>query len=112
MVWIETELVAALAAVFASTFYSLGAGWIPAYLLLLSRSLLQGVLGRPAGLHRGRTAKKLLGRTVVPAHHAECPPLFSVSGDCFHWHSGLRRLEGLLVRPPFWHWPGHDRPRD
>src|SRR5205814_231491 len=45
LVWTETGLVAAVASVFAGAFYSLGARWLPAYLLLLSRRLLQSVLG-------------------------------------------------------------------
>src|SRR5207302_8412366 len=47
----EAGLVAGVAAVFAGALDSLGAGRIPAHLLLLSGRLLQGILGRPAFLH-------------------------------------------------------------
>src|SRR5258707_3496483 len=45
LVWAKTGLVAAVASIFAGAFYSLGTGWLPAHLLLLSRCLLQGGLG-------------------------------------------------------------------
>ena len=81
----------------AGAFDSLGAGWISAHLLLLSRRILQSVLGRSAGVHRGRTAQKLLGRAFVPADHAECASIFSLSGALLHFDSGVRRLESALV---------------
>src|SRR5580765_954717 len=56
LVWAKTGLVAAVASIFAGAFYSLGTGWLPAHLLLLSWRLLQSVLGRSAGMHRGRAA--------------------------------------------------------
>src|SRR6266446_6385385 len=56
LVWAETGLVAAVASIFAGAFYSLGTGWLPAHLLLLSWRLLQSVLGRSAGMHCGRAA--------------------------------------------------------
>ena len=45
LVWTETGVVAGLAHLFACAFNSLGAGWVPAHLLLLSWRLLQSVLG-------------------------------------------------------------------
>src|SRR6266705_5018724 len=56
LVWAETELVAAVASIFAGAFYSLGTGWLPAHLLLLSWRLLQSILGRSASMHCGRAA--------------------------------------------------------
>src|SRR5437763_16665091 len=56
-----------------------GARWIPAHLLLLPRRVLQSVLGRSARVYRRRTTHKLLGRALVPAHHAKCASLFSLS---------------------------------
>ena len=57
----KTGLVAAVASIFAGSFSSLGTGWFPAHLLLLSWRLLQSVLGRSAGMHGWRTTQKLLG---------------------------------------------------
>src|ERR1700730_18020348 len=48
----KTELVARLVNLFAGAFDSVGTGRISADLLLLSRRVLQGVLGGPACLHR------------------------------------------------------------
>ena len=67
-----------------------GAAGIPLHLLLLSRRVLQSVLGRPAVLHRGRAAQDLLGREEVPADHsAKRAPLLSVLRDPLHLHPGL-----------------------
>ena len=76
---------------------SLGAGRISAHLLLLSRRLLQSVLGRSAGLHRRRAAQDLPRRAFVPAHHAERAPLFSLSRAAFHCRSRVRCLESDVV---------------
>ena len=46
---------------------SLGAGRIPVHLLLLSRRLLQGVLGRSARMRRRRAAQEVSRRALVPA---------------------------------------------
>ncbi len=61
LVWAEAELVAGLAYFLACAPCSLGAGGISRHLLLLSRRLLQSVLGGPAGVHGGRAAEELLG---------------------------------------------------
>ena len=58
-------------------------GSVPLHLLLLSRRLLQGVLGRPAGLRRRRAAQGLLGRELVPADLPERPPLLLVHRGVF-----------------------------
>ena len=60
----EAGLVAGLAAVFAGAADPLGAGVVPADLLLLPRRLLQSVLGRSAGLRRGRAAQDLSRRAI------------------------------------------------
>ena len=89
LVWTETGLVAAVASIFAGAFYSLGTRWLPADLLLLSWRLLQSVLGRSAGMHCGRAAQELLGRAFVPADHAKCASVFSLSGALVHFDSGV-----------------------
>src|SRR4030095_15700904 len=89
LVWAETGLVAAVASILAGAFYPLGTRWLPAHLLLLSWRLLQSVLGRSAGMHCGRAAKELLGRAFVPAHHAKCASLFSLSGALVHFDPGV-----------------------
>ena len=68
----QARVVAGLAHFLARAISSLGSWGISPDLLLLSWRVLQSVLGRPAGLHRGRAAQDLLGRTILPAHHAEC----------------------------------------
>ena len=72
---------------------ALGAGWVSAHLLLLSRRLLQGVLGRSARLHGRRTAQDLSRRALVPAHHAECASLFSLPRADYHPRSS-RTMSG------------------
>ena len=54
----QARLVAGLAALFARAADPLGAGRFPLHLLLLSRRLLQGVLGRSAVLHRRRASRE------------------------------------------------------
>src|SRR5439155_20900198 len=56
----------------------LGAGRIPAHLLLLSRSLLQSILGGPAFLHGRRASQDVHRRALVSADHPKCPSLFSL----------------------------------
>src|SRR6185437_5142826 len=57
-----------------------GSGRIPRHLLLLSRSLLQSVLGRSPRMRGGRASEKILGRAEVPADPAEHPSVFLVFG--------------------------------
>src|SRR5436190_1547165 len=89
LVWTKTGLVAAFFNLFSCVVGPLGAGWIPIDLLLLSRRLLQGILGGSSRMHSRRAAKKLLGRALLPADHAECAPLFPLSGALFPFDSGV-----------------------
>ncbi len=82
-------LVAGVAAFLAGLSGFVGAGGFPLHLLLLSRRVLQGILGRSAELRRRRAAQGLSRRTLLPAHHAKCPPLFHVSGGDVHFHPRL-----------------------
>src|SRR5271170_7373652 len=58
VVW-QTFILAGVAGVFAGLFCFVGAGRIPLHLLLLSRRVLQGVLGRPDRVRRRRAAQKI-----------------------------------------------------
>jgi len=75
----ETRVVAGLALVFHRPCSFFGRRAVTADLLLLSRRLLQSVLGGSAGMRRGRAPQDLPRRALVPAHHAKCAPLFSLS---------------------------------
>src|SRR5689334_3739115 len=61
-----------------------GPGRLPLHLLLLSRSVLQSLLGRSAVLRCRRAAQILLGRTQVPADHSKRASLLPVSGAAVH----------------------------
>jgi len=76
---------------------ALGPRRLSAHLLLLSRCLLQVVLGRSAGMHRGGTSKDLSGRTFLPPDYAKRTPLFSLSRVHLSRHPHDRCLEGTLV---------------
>src|SRR5712692_5245843 len=78
LVWAQTGLVARWAAFFARAPDPVGARPVSPHLLLLSRRVLQIVLGRPARLHGWRAAKNLPGRTFFSAHPAKRAPLLSV----------------------------------
>ena len=71
-------VVAGLHSVFAGVFDFVGAGRISFHLLLLSRRVLQGVLGRPDQLRRRRAAQNISRRTIFSAHHPKRSPLFSL----------------------------------
>src|SRR6266480_5037050 len=90
-------MVAELAYIFTSVVGALGARRLSAHLLLLSRRLLQVVLGRSASMHRGRTPKDISRRAFVSPHHAKRTPVFSLSRISFPDHSNDRCLEGALV---------------
>ena len=94
----QAGLVAVVAAVLAGVADPLGPGRLPLHLLLLPRRLLQGVLGRPAGLRRRRAAQEVPRRALVSAHHPEHPPLLPLPRAALHRHPGLRRVEGDVVR--------------
>src|ERR1019366_3260823 len=69
-------VVGGLGAVLAGIFDSVDSGRISFHLLLLSRRVLQGVLGRPGQLRGWRATQNVPRRTLVPAHHSKCSPLF------------------------------------
>src|SRR3954471_4308965 len=108
-------MVARLAPLFPGTPDSLGARGPPPDMLLLSRRLLQSLLGRSAGVRRGRAAQNLSRRTLVPAHHAKCASLFSLSRPALHRRPFDRRVEIILVRRScsrkdvLRHWNRHTR---
>ena len=77
-------MVAGVVVVLAGLFDFVGPGWISFYVLLLSRQLLQGVLGGSAGLRCGRTAEELLGRALIPAHYSEHSQVLSVPRSYLH----------------------------
>src|SRR5437762_12539869 len=87
LVWYQAIMVAELASIFTSVVGALGPRRLSAHLLLLSRRLLQSVLGRSASMHRGRTPEGISRRGCGPCHHANCTRLFCLSG-------------GQLSRPP------------
>ena len=95
----EAGLVAGVAAVLAGAADPAVPGALPAHLLLLPRRLLQGVLGRPAGL-RGRraaqdaTAASARSRSILQNVHR----YFLYVALVFLRRAGARRLEGALVR--------------
>src|SRR6059058_6512251 len=90
-------MVAELACVFTSAIGALGPRRLSAHLLLLSRCLLQVVLGRSASMHRGGTPKDISRRAFVSSHHAKRTPLFSLSRVHLSRHPHDRCLEGTLV---------------
>src|SRR5260370_15899593 len=73
------DLVAGLAGVLPGSVDPGRAGRLPPDLLLLSRRVLQSVLGRPAVVRGRRTAQGLLGRAPTAPDPAKHPPLFPVS---------------------------------
>ena len=96
----KPDVVPRLDAVVARVLDPLGAGRLPADLLLLSRRLLQGVLGRPSVLQRRRA---IASRTAVRtrACRSSCRTsiaISSISPLAFIVFLASRRLEGALVR--------------
>src|SRR6266540_1302188 len=89
LVWAEARVVAELAYLFSRAADSLGASGLSTDLLLLSRRVLQSILGRSTRVHGRRTAQELLGRAVVPARHAKCASLLSLSRIFLHLGSCL-----------------------
>ena len=96
----RARMVAVLRAVLRNDADSVGAVGIPLHLLLLSRRVLQRLVGRSAVVRCGRASQDLLGRAQVAAADPERPSLFPVLRDPLHLHPGLRRLEGTVVRRP------------
>src|SRR5215204_3664677 len=93
----QTGVDSGMGSLLARAFDFMGARRIPIYLLLLSRRVLQGVLGRPAGVRGRRTAERLLGRTKISFDSAKYSSLFSVSRAYFSDLFGARCVERLLV---------------
>src|SRR5205807_3405134 len=87
----------------------MGAGRLSSDVLLLSRGVLQGFLGRSTFLQRGRTAQDISRRTIVSFDPAKRPPVFSLSGPGVSRNSGAGRVGCVLVRRPVWHRGRHSR---
>ena len=100
---------AALANLLSRVVGSLGAGWISGDLLLLSRRLLQGILGGSAGMHGRRAEKKLLGRAFVPVDHAKRSSLLSLPRALLSAGSSVRCLESAVVCGRIWNRHRHHR---
>src|SRR5437016_3210651 len=109
LVWTKTQLVATFPIFLSRVVSSLGAGRISGDLLLLSRRLLQGVLGGSAGMHSRRAAKKLLGRAFVPVDHAERSSLLSLRRALLSLGSSVRCLESAMVCGRIWNRHRHHR---
>ena len=86
-----------VAALVARAVNSLGAGGFSFHLLLLSRRVLQSVLGRPARVCRRRATSRLSRRAKVSAYSAKCSSLFSLPRADFYRLSRSRCLECVLV---------------
>src|SRR5437879_4206902 len=109
LVWTQTRVVARLAHFLSRAISSLDPRGVSRDVLLLSRRFLQSVKSRSARLHSRRTAQKLLGRSLVPAHHAKRAPLLFLFSISFPSSAGLRCLESTLVSKWIWHWCWHHR---
>src|ERR1700693_1668149 len=94
----EAWLVALVAFVLTRSSGSMGSRRLPPYMLLLAWRVLQSVLGRSSCVHCRRTTKRISGRNLVPADHAEHSPLFPLYRVAVHPRSGARRVEGDVVR--------------
>jgi len=86
MVW-QTEFLSNVAGVFTGLFCFVGAGRISFHLLLLSRRVLQRILGRPDRVRRRRAAQKISRRKIFPADPAKRPPLFRLPRGSVHHFS-------------------------
>jgi hypothetical protein len=78
LVWCETWLDTIVDPVYGCTVDPMGAGRISSDLLLLSRRLLQSLLGRSTGVCRGRTAFGLSRRAKISTYFAERPPILLI----------------------------------
>src|SRR5215470_16383285 len=110
MVWPKAELGAGLG--YGGDAHPLGARRVSANLLLLSRRLLQSVLGGSSFLHGWRASEEISRRALLSFDPAKYPPLFSLCGAGVSDHPGARRLERVLVRRSVWRGPRHSRPVD
>lgn len=86
VVW-KAFILADVAGVFAGLFCFVGAGRISFHLLLLSRRVLQGILGRPDCVRRWRAAQKVSRRKIFPPDPAKRPPLFRLRCHAVHHFS-------------------------
>src|SRR5262249_46141935 len=97
LVWSEAGELAWLAAVFSRAVHPADSRSLPADLLLLSRGVLQSVLGRSTVVHGRRAAIELPGREFISAPSAELPSLRAVSLARSPADSVRGRLEGAVV---------------
>src|SRR6185437_12094598 len=104
-VWRAAGVVSQFSSVLSCAAHSLDTRLVPFHLLLLSRSVLQVVLGGPSSLRGERTAKDVSGGTKLSAHHAEFSSLFSATFLHCVGISGLRRCRRV-------HLPGRIRDRN
>ena len=110
LVWCKAKLDACLGD--RSDAHPVGAGRLSIDVLLLSRRILQGFLGRSAFLHGGRASEEISRRTIVSFDPAKLSPIFSLSGPRVSRDSGAGRVECVLVRRPVWHRRRHPGPVD
>ena len=75
--------------------------WMPGG-FRVPRRLLQGVLGRSAGVHRWRAAQEIPGRAVVSARHPEHPSVFFLPRVRAPVRPRPRRLESVMVPGAGW----------
>jgi hypothetical protein len=75
----------------------LGAWRIPSHLLLLSRRVLQSLLGRSPVVYCRGSEKTISWRALVPSDPAEHPPLLPLPFANLLSPAGPRRVEGTLV---------------
>src|SRR5205823_6595558 len=94
----NTFLVACLFPVHRCNRDSVGAAGLSIHLLLLSRRVLQRLVGRSTLLRGGRASQDLLGGAQVAAADSEFSSLFFVRSNRVYRDSFLRRLEGVLVQ--------------
>ena len=73
---------------------------LPGHLLLLSRRLLQGVLGRPARLRGRRAAQDAIGARPRSRSSCRTSTAIFLYVALFFVVAGLRRLQGALVHRP------------
>src|SRR5262249_20789440 len=85
--WLMAAMDPKMAVCHARFAYSVGTRWISLDVLLLPRCLLQGVLGRPAGMRRWRTSFGLPRRAQIPVGLAKRPSILSLFGTPFYRHS-------------------------
>ena len=103
----QAILVSELPAVLARAVHPLDPRPVPLHLLLLSRRILQSVLGRSARLRRRRAAQDLLGERTFPLIMQNFHRYFLRLSYIVWGFPGLRRVESLLVRRSLRHRPRH-----